>query len=189
MSGTHLTDTHFHGRLRSAAPGLFWLGVVMALLGLAAILFPMLATLAATVMVGWLILIFGLFALFGAFSIHGTGPFFAALLLGLLALAAGSFLLFSPLAGAVALTLVAGVILMLQGAFELVFAAEMRPAQGWGGMLVSGIASIVVAMIIIDRWPAISLIALGILLGVNFLTTGIAYIATSRAFNTNDHRV
>jgi uncharacterized membrane protein HdeD (DUF308 family) len=176
MSGTFLTDTHFHGRLRSAAPGLFWLGVVMALLGLAAILFPMLATLAATVMVGWLILIFGLFALFGAFSIHGTGPFFAALLLGLLALAAGSFLLFSPLAGAVALTLVAGVILMLQGAFEL------RPAKGWGGMLVSGIASIVVAMIIIDRWPAISLIALGILLGVNFLTTGIAYIATSRAF-------
>lgn len=177
-----MSDNHFHGRLRSAAPGLFWLGVVMALLGLAAILFPIVATLAATALVGWLILIFGLFALFGAFSIHGTGPFFAALLLGLLALAAGSFLLFSPLTGAVALTLIAGVILMFQGAFELVFAAEMRPARGWAGMLLSGIASIVVALIIIDGWPAISLIALGILLGVNFLTTGIAYIATARAF-------
>ena len=61
MSETFLTDIQFHGRLRRAAPGLVWLGVVIALLGLAAILFPMLETLAATVMVGWLILIFGLF--------------------------------------------------------------------------------------------------------------------------------
>lgn len=182
MTGTYLTDNHFHGRLRRAAPGLFWLGVVMMLLGLAAILFPFLATLAATVLVGWLLLLFGLFALFGAFSIHGTGPFFGAALLGLLALGAGCFLVFSPLAGAVALTLIAGIIFMLQGAVELVFAVEMRPVRGWAGMLISGIASIVVALIIIAYWPRISLIALGILLGVNFLTTGFAYIATSRAF-------
>ncbi len=49
-------------------------------------------------------------------------------------------------------------------------------------MLISGIASIVVAPIIIDDWPRISLIALGILLGVNFLTTGFAYLAAARAF-------
>jgi len=184
MSGTFLGDNLFHGRLRTAAPGLFWLGLVMVLLGLAAIFFPMVATLAATVLVGWLLLLFGLFALFGAFSIHGTGPFFAALLLGLLAFAAGFFLLFSPLAGAVALTLLAGITFLMQGAFELVFAFEMRPVGGWIGMALSGIASVVVALIIIAGWPGISLIVLGILLGVNFLTTGLAYLAASRAFRT-----
>ncbi len=182
MSQTFLNDSHFHGRLRTAAPGLFWLGLVMVVLGLAAILFPIFATLAATALTGWLLLLFGLFALYGGFSIHGTGPFFGAVLLGLLALGAGFFLIFSPLAGAVALTLLVGVIFMLQGAFELVFAMEMRPFQAWGGMLISGVASIVVALIIIAGWPRISLIALGILLGVNFLTTGIAYLAASRTF-------
>ena len=92
------------------------------------------------------------------------------------------FLLFHPLAGAVVLTLIVGVIFMLQGASELVFALEIRPRGGWVGMLVSGIASIAVALIIVAGWPGISIVVLGVLLGVNFLTTGFGYIAASRAF-------
>jgi uncharacterized membrane protein HdeD (DUF308 family) len=182
MNGTFTRDSHFHGRLRSGASGMFWLGLVMALLGCGAIIFPLVATLAATVLIGWLFLIFGVITLSGAFSIHGTGPFFAAALLGLLALGAGVFLLFSPLAGAVALTLIVGVMCLLQGAFELAFAFEMRPYRGWLGMLVSGLASIAVALIILAGWPGISLVALGILFGVNFLTTGFGFMAAARAF-------
>lgn len=182
MSGEMSGDNLFHGRLRAAAGGLFWFGLVMALLGLAAIIFPIFATLAATVLVGWVLLISGLLVFIAAFSIHGTGPFFGALLCGLLFLAAGLFLLANPVAGAAALTLVVGFSFMLQGAFELVFALELRPLGGWVGMLVSGLASIAVALIIIAWWPMISLIALGLLLGVNFLTTGIGCMATSKAF-------
>ena len=47
-------------------------------------------------------------------------------------------------------------------------------ARGWVGMLISGIASIVMAFLIAAGWPAISVIVLGILLGVNFLSTGLA---------------
>jgi uncharacterized membrane protein HdeD (DUF308 family) len=124
----------------------------------------------------------GLLILLGAFSIHGTGPFFGALLSALLSIEAGVFLLFHPLAGAIVLTLIVGVVFMLQGAFELVFALEIRPRGGWVGMLVSGIASIAVALIIVAGWPMVSVIVLGILLGVNFFTTGIGYMAASRAF-------
>lgn len=182
MNGRYSGSNLFHGRLHRVSRGLFWFGAVMVLLGLAAIIFPIFATLAATALVGWVLFISGLLVFFGAFSIHGTGPFFGALLCALLSLAAGVFLLFHPLAGAVVLTLIVGVIFMLQGAFELVFALEIRPLGGWVGMLISGIASIAVALIIIAYWPGISIIALGILLGVNFLTTGIGYIAASRAF-------
>jgi uncharacterized membrane protein HdeD (DUF308 family) len=182
MNGEYSGDNLFHRKLHAASRGLFWFGAVMALLGLAAIIFPIFATLAATVLVGWVFLVSGLLIIFGAFSIHGTGPFFGALLCALLSLAAGVFLLFHPLAGAVMLTLIVGVTFMLQGAFELVFALEIRPLGGWIGMLISGLASIVIALIIIAGWPAISVIALGILLGVNFLTTGFGYMAASRAF-------
>jgi len=123
----------------------------------------------------------GLFTIYGSFSIHGTGPFFAALLLGLLSIVAGAYMLFNPVAGAAALTLVVGVLFMFQGASEIFFAFEMRPLTGWVGMLLSGIASAVLAVLIVVSWPGVSLIVLGTLLGVNFISTGLAYIFVSRA--------
>lgn len=175
------SDSLFHGRVRSSSTTLLWLGVAMLLIGLVALVFPMFSTLVAALFVGWVFLVSGGFMFFGAFSIHGTGPFFGALILGLLSIVAGVFLIFNPLAGAVALTLVVGVIFIFQGAFEIFFALETRPHQGWVGMLISGIASIVLAVLIAAGWPAISLVVLGILLGVNLVTTGIGYILISRS--------
>lgn len=171
----------FHGRLYAASSWLTLLGSALVIVGLAAIAFPFFSTVAATLLAGWVLVITGFIAFLGAFSIHGTGPFFGALLFGLLSFAAGLFLLANPLQGAVALTLIVGVMFMFQGAFETVFALEMRPLRHWGSMLISGIASIVIAVIIILGWPEISVLVLGILLGVNFLTTGLAYIFASHA--------
>ncbi|MEI9888944.1 MAG: HdeD family acid-resistance protein [Rhizomicrobium sp.] len=173
--------TLFHGRLRDASGRLLWLGLAMVVLGLAAVAFPMISTLVAALLVGWSLLLSGIVLLIASFSIHGTGPFFGALLSSLISVAAGAFLLFNPLAGAVALTLLVGVIFLVQGAFELYFAFEMRPHAGWQGMLLSGLASIVMAVLIAAGWPAVSAIVLGILLGVNFLSTGIGYIVVSRS--------
>ena len=180
--GTSLHSNFFHDRLRAASSRLFWLGFVMALLGLAAIAFPIFSTLAATILVGWALLIAGVATFISSFWIHGTGPFFGTNLFGLLSTAAGVFLLFNPLAGAVALTLVVGVMFIFQGVAELMFAMEMRPAPGWVGMLLSGLASIALTIIIACGWPGISLVVLGLLLGINFLTTGLGYIFVSRIF-------
>lgn len=174
----------FHDRLRESSDRLFWLGLVMLILGIGAIVFPMVSTLVATLLVGWVFLISGGFSFFGSFSIHGTGPFFGALLLSLISIVAGVFLLFNPLAGAAALTLVVGGVFVLQGVFEISFAFEMRPHPGWVGILLSGIASLVMSVLIAAGWPAISAIVLGILLGVNFISTGLAYMFVSRAIKT-----
>ncbi|HEY3637612.1 MAG TPA: DUF308 domain-containing protein [Rhizomicrobium sp.] len=176
-----VADSLFHGRLRASSSRLLWLGLAIMLVGFAALVFPILSTLVAALFVGWVFLVSGGFMLFGSFSIHGTGPFFGSLLLSLLSIAAGIFLIFNPLAGAVALTLMIGVIFIFQGAFEIFFAFESRPHRGWVGMLISGIASIVMAILIAAGWPAISLVVLGILLGVNLVTTGIGYILISRS--------
>ncbi len=155
MSDRSLVENLFHGRLKAASGRLLWLGAALLVLGIAAVVFPIISTLVAALLVGWVLLISGGMMFAGSFSIHGTGPFFGALLLGLLSVAAGVFLLINPLAGAVALTLMLGVIFMCQGAFELAFAFEMLPHAGWAGMLVSGIASIVTALLITAFWPGI----------------------------------
>ncbi len=152
----------------------------MVALGIAAIVFPMVSTLVATLFVGWVLLISGAVTFFAVFEIRGSGPFFGALLLALLSIAAGVFLIFNPLAGAIALTLMLGAILMFQGAFELFFAFEMRPLTGWLSMLISGLATVVLAILIAAGWPAIYMVTLGILLGVNFLSSGLGYLMVSR---------
>jgi uncharacterized membrane protein HdeD (DUF308 family) len=182
MSDITHNGKFFHDRLREASSKLVWLGLIMVLVGIAAIAFPIFSTLAATILAGWALLISGVAIFISSFWIHGTGPFFGANLFGLLSTAAGVFLLFNPFAGAVALTLLLGIMFMFQGASELVFALEMRPASGWVGMLLSGLASIALAIIIVTGWPGISLIALGLLIGINFLTTGFGYIFAARAF-------
>jgi hypothetical protein len=176
-----MSDGLFHARLRASSHRLFWLGLAMVVLGFAAIVFPMIFTLVAAFLVGWIMLISGVGTVIGAFSIHGTGPFFGALLLGLLSFAAGIFMLFNPLAGAAALTLVMGVIFVFQGAFELFFAFENAPASRLGGHADlrrcehrdGGSHRGRLACDLGGR--------AGHSLGVNFLSTGFGYIFASRA--------
>ena len=180
MSGM-ATGSIFHTRLQTSASRLLWIGIAMVLVGAAAIVFPMVSTLVATLLVGWVFLFAGILMFAGAFSIHGTGPFFGALLVGLLTALAGAFVLFNPLAGALALTILIGVVFLVQGAYELAFAFEMRPARGWVWMLLSALASILLAAVIAVGLPSISVVALGILLGINFLSSGIGYIFIAQA--------
>lgn len=169
------------GSCMARSPGtMLWVGLAMLALGTAAIFFPTIATLAAEQFVGWLLLLLGAMLLVGSFSILGTGPFFGTLLIALLSLIGGALLLVNPAVGMLSLTLMASAIFLLQGTTEIVLAVGMRPHARWVGMLLSGVASILLAVLIAVGWPVISLSVLGILFGVNLITTGIAYVVIAR---------
>lgn len=175
-----------HDRLHAETGKLLWIGVALVVVGIAAIAFPILSTVVATSVLGALLLIAGCLMIASAFTIQGAGPFFGALLISLLSIGAGVFLLANPSAGAIALTLVLGIIFLVQSAFEIVFSLEIRPFPGWVGMLISGLLSLLMAILIIATWPGISLIALGIIFGVNFISTGVAYVIVSRSLRPLD---
>jgi uncharacterized membrane protein HdeD (DUF308 family) len=173
-------DGILHHRLRTASGRMFWFGAALVVLGVGAIAFPMLSTMVAAMLVGWVLLISGVILLGSCFALHGTGPFFGALLLSLLTLFSGAYLLVNPIGGASVITLMMGVIFLFQGVFEISFAFAMRPNASWVGMLLSGIASLVIATLIIVGWPAVSVVVLGILLGVNLISSGVGYIVVSQ---------
>jgi uncharacterized membrane protein HdeD (DUF308 family) len=108
-------------------------------------------------------------------------------MLGLLSVAAGVFIFARPLIGALAITLSLGGLFMLQGAFELVLAFELRSARGWPWMLFSAVASIFLAVAILAGWPGTSLITLGVVLGVNFISSGLAYLMLGGAVRRETH--
>jgi uncharacterized membrane protein HdeD (DUF308 family) len=178
---TSFLDHPFQTQVRKESGRLMGLGAAFLVIGIAALVFPVVSSLAATLLVGWVLIFAGAVSLFGAFSIRGAGPFFGALLFGLLSLGAGVYILVRPLGGAMAITLSLAVLFMIQGAFEAVLAFELRPARGWVWMLLSALASALVALVIIWGWPGVSLVALGIIIGVNFISSGLAYILLGAA--------
>ena len=159
---------------------MLWVGLAMIALGIAAIIFPTVATLAVEQFVGWMLMLLGAMLLVGSFSIRGTGPFFGTMLIALLSLMGGAYLLVNPAVGMFSLTLMAGALFLFQGTTEIVLAVGMRPHARWLGMLLSGVASILLALLIAVGWPAISFSVLGILFGVNFISTGVAYLLIAR---------
>lgn len=166
--------------LRKGRKTVLWTGIVMAALGALAILFPVASTLAVQFYIGFLLLLAGAVLLAGAFMIQGTGAFFGAALLSLLTLASGAFLLFNPAGGALALTIVIAALFMVHGAFEASLAFAMRPALGWGWLLASALVAMAVGVVVAAGLPEVSSVLLGVLVGINFLSTGIAFIIIAR---------
>jgi len=181
MTEERATVPTFQQAIKESKKHLLWIGILMAVVGVIAIVFPIASSVAANFMVGWVFIFSGILTIANAFTIKGTGPFFGALLLGLLTLVAGVFLLFNPGQGLVILTLTVAIVFVFEGAYQIVAAFELRPEKGWGWLLVSAIISVVAGLIIVARLPGASLVVLGLVVGINFLSTGISMIMLSRA--------
>lgn len=157
-----------------------WVGVLLLALGILAVVFPSVSTLATNYFIGWVLLLAGALMFFGSFAILGAGPFFGALLFSLLTLACGGFLLFNPESGTVALTIIVAVLFMFDGAYQMTLAFGLRPAKGWGWVLVSAILSAAIGFVIATNLAGTSQFVLGLLVGIKFIFTGIAYIMLAR---------
>lgn len=166
--------------VRDAGKAGKWTGVFLIIAGIAALVFPVVTTLIAEVFIGWLLIFVGLVRLWNSFSYQGTGPFFGAFLLGLATTAIGAFIIWHPLMGGIALTVLVAVAFIFDGAFETMLAFELKPEDGWGWMLFSGLIGGLAGILIAAGLPGTSLFVLGLLVGFNFLSSGIALFRIGR---------
>lgn len=157
-----------------------FLGVVLVILGLLAIIFPLVASIAAKIMIGWLLLLAGAFTLWHAFQARSWGSALSSGLVGVLQLAVGVYLAFFPMTGLIGLTLLLGILFGVQGAVEVSIALRHRPERNWLWLALSGAASLVVAVLLILGLPGTALWALGLMVGINLVTSGISFLALSR---------
>jgi uncharacterized membrane protein HdeD (DUF308 family) len=148
-------------------------------LGVLAIVVPVVATLAVAILLGWLFLISGIVGLVTTFMARQAPGFWWSLLSGVLAIVAGLVLLGWPVSGAVSLTLLLIVFFTIEGVLTIMYALEhKRELSGrWGWMLASGIVDLVLAVLILAGLPGTAAWALGLLAGINMLFGGSAMIA------------
>jgi len=152
------------------------LGIVLILAGLAAIAFPLLGTIAVKIMLGWLFLIGGAMMIVHAFQAPGWQGFLWELLVGILYAVVGAYLAFFPLTGLLTLTILLSVMFIIEGVFEVIQAVRVRPHEGWGFLLLSGLAALAVGVLIALSLPSSAEWALGLLAGINLLFSGWSYV-------------
>jgi uncharacterized membrane protein HdeD (DUF308 family) len=158
-------------------------GILLLLLGIAAILIPPLAGLAATIWLGAIFLAGGVIGLIASFRAHGAPGFTWAIVSAILALLAGLLLLWNPVAGLVTLTYVLIAFFILDGITMIMLGIEHRRelTGRWEWLLVNGIIDLVLAAIILSGMPGSSVWALGLLLGIDLVFGGSSLIAMAFA--------
>jgi uncharacterized membrane protein HdeD (DUF308 family) len=159
--------------------GLFLVeGIILVVLGLAAIVIPPIATLAVELLFGWLFLFSGIVGAITTFMMRQAPGFWWSLVSAILAIAVGVMLLLWPLTGVLTLTLVLVTFFIIEGIASIMFALEhKREFSGrWGWMLASGIIDLILAAIIIAGLPVTAVWALGLLVGINMVFGGTALI-------------
>lgn len=154
-------------------------GVLLLVLGVIAVIVPPLATLAVTILFGWLFLVSGVMGLLTSFWMRAAPGFWWSLISAALAVLVGGMLLAQPVTGAVSLTLLLIAFFAIEGIVSIMFALDhKRELSGqWGWMLVSGIVDLVLSVILLAGLPGTSLWAVGLLVGINMVFGGIALIA------------
>ena len=144
------------------------------LVGVFGIAEPGVAGLAVTMLVG-LLLVIGAGAHFiAAFRGHGAKHVILQLLVGLAYLIAGGYFLTHLIMGQATLTLLLSGLILAEGVLELVAYFQLRTAGGAGWLLVNGVITILLGGLIWFQWPSSSVWAIGMLVGVNLLMTGIS---------------
>jgi uncharacterized membrane protein HdeD (DUF308 family) len=158
-------------------------GVLLAVLGLAAMIVPPLASLAVTIFLGWMFLVSGIAGLALTFWARQMPGFWWSLISAALAVLAGLVLLARPVQGTLTLTIVVGVYFLAEGVTTIMYALEHRRelSERWSWLLVAGIVDIVIAGLIIAGLPGSALWAVGLLVGINLLFGGASLIGMALA--------
>ena len=158
-------------------------GIVLAVLGLAAMIVPPLASLAVTIFLGWMFLISGVAGLIVTFWARQMPGFWWSLFSAALAVLAGLILLAWPMQGVLTLTIVVGAYFLAEGVATIMYALEHRRelSERWSWLLVSGLMDILIAFLIISGLPGSAEWAIGLLVGINLVLGGASLVGMALA--------
>ena len=162
-------------RLASRA-GFVW-GTFTIVLGMLAVSAPLYSGLAVGTLVAFVLIAAGIAQTIFAFKAGSFGEGLFTFLFGAFGMLAGAFLLARPLIGLASITMILATYFFVDGVCGVLTAWRVRPVRGWGWMLFSAIASVVLGVMILRHWPMSGVWAVGTLVGVRLLFSGWSMIA------------
>lgn len=165
---------------RVSTLSILW-GVLLICLGMLAVASPLVAAIAVNVVIAWLIVLAGVVHLVVAFHKREAGSMIWRLLVGLAYLCFGVYLLARPVEGVASLTLVLAALFLIEGALDIALFFRVRaiPRSSW--ILLDGIITLLLGLMIYVQWPSSSAWAIGTLVGVSLMISGITRVMLALA--------
>jgi len=167
--------------LRQASGWSIAWGVLLIIFGILAVGSPLLAAVAVNAVIAWLIVLGGVVHLVLAFHARRAGSLIWRLLVGLAYIFIGGYLLTHPLLGVASLTLLLASLFLIEGVLDIVLYAKLRPARGAVWLLFDGLVTLLLSLLIGVHWPSSSAWAIGTLVGVSMIMSGVARVMMSSA--------
>ena len=158
-------------------------GILLAVLGIAALILPPVASLAVAIVLGWMFLISGIGGLIVTYWARATPGFWWSLISAALAVLAGLVLIARPMQATLTLTIVVGAYFLAEGVATILYALEHRRelSERWSWLLISGAMDIIIAGLIIAGLPGSAEWAIGLLAGLNLMFGGATLIGMALA--------
>ena len=156
-------------------------GVLLIVFGMVAVASPFLAAVAVNALIAWLIILAGIVHLMLGFRTHGAGSMVWKILVGIAYVCFGGYLIARPVVGVASLTLVLATLFLVEGVLDIILFVKMRPMQGSNWVLLDGIVSLLLGAMIYMQWPSSSAWAIGTLVGISLIFSGVARVMMSLA--------
>jgi len=169
------------GIVRSASTMSILWGVSLIILGVLAVGSPFIAAIAVTAIVAWLIVLAGVVHLAVAFHTREAGSRIWRVLVGLAYIVFGGYLIARPAVGVASLTLVLASLFLVEGILNIALFFKVRSAQGSSWFLIDGIITLLLGLLIYRQWPSSSAWAIGTLVGVSLIISGVTRVMLSLA--------
>jgi uncharacterized membrane protein HdeD (DUF308 family) len=150
--------------------------ILSILLGLLAMSSPLFFSLLIVSWLGAFALMNGVISLFLAIFAKNVVPGWIEIVFALVRIAAGLTLLSCIRSGLNLITLIFAAYLMIEGIFGIFGAFKLREQGGWIFMLFSGIASLVLGLMVWLHWPSGSAGILGFFFGISLLFHGVSQL-------------
>ncbi len=161
-------------------------GIVLLALGSLAVVLPLAAALAIDLTLGWLLLLGGLALGIQAMRTSLSTRFWWQLGIAVLNTLVGLLLLINPMQGVLTLTIVLSVLFLVEGVFKLAVVLPLRGVRGWVWLLLSGLLPVLLGALILIGLPGTAAWALGLMVGINLVFTGLVLISTAHNLRPTD---
>lgn len=169
---TQVVDQDMLGTIKRHAGVGMGVGVLVTIAGILALLAPLAAGLSIAIAVGFLLLLSGVSRLVLAFRMGSFGHGLLMFAIGVMSVIAGGYMVARPGMALATITIVLAAYFIVDGVFQIIWAFRLRPIQGWGWTLFSGVVALVLGAMIWRQFPVSGVWAVGTLAGIHMIFGG-----------------
>ncbi|PSN15529.1 hypothetical protein C7293_06750 [filamentous cyanobacterium CCT1] len=168
--------------IKKATNWVIFLSIALIVLGIVAIISPMVASAFFTAMMGWIALISGILMVIQSFRSHPVRGFWLNLIVGLLYAISGLYILLNLGAALLALTLAFGILFIVEGIYTIIMGFTQKVGRSMSWLVVlNGVVTLILGIMVLNRWPVSALWLIGLYVGISLLLTGISLLAAALA--------